>query len=834
MGVNEAIGALKQGGLQPYHLEVTGSRHAGGFDVIEFNGVEEAGAPTKFKIKLTHRVADLPIDDVLTKTALFTVRPPALAGVTLPIGPGRRFQGVVTGFNQLSSSRDQTTYEVVLESRIALLRNVRRCRIFLGNTDPEIMEMILREHGFGAGTSDFEFALHRECPKRDFVMQWHETDLEFMTRLARRSGIWFVMREGEYGEITYFGDDFTRYERSDAFTAPFRPPAGLESAGAEAVEEFETRTKTIAQAVKVRHYNHRKAPQSIDGEANVVPDDKTTYGTPDVWAAGHLTQDQAEWEAQLRHEALLCEKIVYTGKGNVLCVAPGRVFRFTNRTLPEAEYGQLVTRVEHAGARDKAYHNTYTAIPSQLIYRMPLLEETWPKIHGTVSGRIVSPNRYKYSYVNKDGHVMVAFDLDRDERMPGLTSCWMRVAKPFAGAQNTGLHLPALDGAGVEVAFEGANPDFPYVAHIMHDSLNPDVITSDDRWMTRNVIRTQSNNTLQMEDFAGEEHIKLATEGGGKSQLNLGHIVDSGREKRGSGAELRSDDHVAVRGGKGVLVSADEQARAIGQQLDMQPAQALLDQALAQLQALTDAAVASQAYGAEVARQKALLDNTLKDLKRAGILVSAPAGMGLVSGDDLQTSAAGNLFATAGGNADFGVLKKFTVAAGQAISLFAQKLGIKIFAAKGKVELEAQEDGMALSALKDVTITSTDGKLILTAAKEVWIGAGGSYIRISGERIENGTSGDILEKCAYWGKRGPQTQSLAANGWSGTPFNERFRVQLPNGEVAKNRAYILTRADGGEIHGVTDAQGMINLQQGVSVEGLRVRFPDSYHGDIAS
>lgn len=833
MGVNETMGSLRRNGLQAFHLDVPGSESAPAFDVVEFSGVEQVGAPTHFKIILTHPVADLPAADILTRTAAFSIQPPTLAGVTLPAGPGRRFQGVVTGFNQLSSSKDQTTYEVVLESRIALLSNVKRCRIFLGQTDPETIEQVFREHGFGAGTSDFEFTLRREYPKRDFVMQWSETDLQFVTRLARRSGIWFVIREGEYGEVTRLGDDFTHYERGDAFVAPFRPASGLESTGAESVEEFETRTKTIAHAVTVRHYNHRRAPRPIDGEANAAPDDKTTWGTPDVWAAGHLSDDQAEWEAQLRHEALLCEKIVYTGKGNVLCVAPGRVFKFTNRTLPEAEYGQLITRVEHHGSRKKAYHNSYTAIPSHLIFRLALLEETWPKIHGTVSGRISSPDRYKFAYVNKDGHVMVAFDFDRDERMPGLTSCWMRVAKPFAGARNTGLHFPSLDGAGVEVAFENGNPDFPYVAHVMHDSVNPDVITSDDRWMTRNVIRTQSNNTLQMEDFDGEEHIKLATEGGGKSQLNLGVMVDASRKKRGCGAELRSDGHLAARGGKGVLISADEQSSASGRQLDMQPAQTLLEQALAQMQELTEAATASQAYGAEVIRQKALLDNTLKDLKSAGIVVSTPAGMGLVSGGDLQASAAGNLFATAGGNADFGVLRKFTVAAGQAISLFAQKLGIRIFAAKGKVELEAQGGEMALTALQNIAITSTDGKLILTAAQEVWIGAGGSYIRISGERIENGTSGDILEKCAYWGKREAQTQSIAANGWDGTPFNERFRVQLPNGEAGKNRAYILTRADGGEIHGVTDADGMINLQQGVSVEGLRVRFPDTSNGEIA-
>jgi type VI secretion system secreted protein VgrG len=762
VGVNEAIGALGAGGLRAYHLDVSGSQSAPGFDVVEFSGVEETGAPTRFTIRLTHPVADLPVADILTKTAVFSIRPPVLAGVALPAGDGRRFQGVVTGFNQLSSSKDETRYEVMLESRIALLRNVKRCRIFLGQTEPETIEQILREHGFAAGTSDFEFTLRREYPKRDFVMQWNETDLQFITRLARRSGMWFVVCEGEYGEVVHFGDDFTHYERSDAFVAPFRPAAGLESSGAEAVEAFETRTKTIAQAVTVRHYNHRQAPQAIDGEANVAPDDKTTWGTPDVWASGHLTDTQAEWEAQLRHEALLCEKIVYAGSGNVLCAAPGRVFRFTNRELPEAEYGQLVTRVEHRGSREKAYNNSYIAIPSHLIYRMPLLEETWPKIHGTISGRIASPDRYQYAYVNKDGHVMVAFDLDRDQRMPGLTSCWMRVAKPFAGAKNTGQHFPALDGTGVEVGFENGNPDFPFVAHIMHDSVNPDVVTSDDRWMTRNVIRTQSNNTLQMEDFEGEEHVKLATEGGGKSQLNLGHMVDASREKRGSGAELRSDEHVAVRGGAGVLISADTQPRANGRQLDMNAAQTLLQQALDQMKALTDAATAARAQAADIAQQKALFEETLKNLKQAGMLLSAPAGMGFVSGGNLQASAQNNLIATAGGNADIGIFKKLTVAAGEAISLFAQKLGIRIFAAKGEVEIQAQGDAMALAALKDITITSVEGKLVLSAKSEVWIGAAGSYIKINGNRIENVTPGDILEKCASWSKVAAASANAAA------------------------------------------------------------------------
>ena len=94
---------------------------------------------------------------------------------------------------------------------------------------------------------------------------------------------------------------------------------------------------------------------------------------------------------------------------------------------------------------------------------------------------------------------------------------------------------------------------------------------------------------------------------------------------------------------------------------------------------------------------------------------------------------------------------------------------MKLFAAKGKVEIQAQGDEMLLTALKDLKIASVDGKVILSAEKEVWLGAGGSYIRITPEGIENGTPGDILEKCAFWNKPGPASMRMTSQLESGLP-----------------------------------------------------------------
>jgi type VI secretion system secreted protein VgrG len=105
-----------------------------------------------------------------------------------------------------------------------------------------------------------------------------------------------------------------------------------------------------------------------------------------------------------------------------------------------------------------------------------------------------------------------------------------------------------------------------------------------------------------------------------------------------------------------------------------------------------------------------------------------------------------------------------------AVSLFAYQLGMRLIAAKGKVEIQAQSDQIALTALKDVTITSTDGRVVITAAKEVWIGAGGSYIQINGSGIINASPGPILEKTASWDVPGPDARMpVFAPFGSGTP-----------------------------------------------------------------
>jgi type VI secretion system secreted protein VgrG len=133
--------------------------------------------------------------------------------------------------------------------------------------------------------------------------------------------------------------------------------------------------------------------------------------------------------------------------------------------------------------------------------------------------------------------------------------------------------------------------------------------------------------------------------------------------------------------------------------------------------------------------------------------MSTPASAALVAAQGMQFAAQENINGVAGKNADWSVLKRFTVAAGEKISLFARN-GLKIFAAKGPVDVQAQSGAMSLTADKDVTVASVNGKLSLAAAKELILECGGAFIHFKNGSITLGGPGDLFLKTITVQKKG--------------------------------------------------------------------------------
>ncbi|MFM0146070.1 DUF2345 domain-containing protein, partial [Paraburkholderia sp. RL18-085-BIA-A] len=125
---------------------------------------------------------------------------------------------------------------------------------------------------------------------------------------------------------------------------------------------------------------------------------------------------------------------------------------------------------------------------------------------------------------------------------------------------------------------------------------------------------------------------------------------------------------------------------------------------------------------------------------------STPASAAIVTGGGVQLSAQDSINTVAGKNADWSVLKRFTVAAGDKVSLFAQKLGFKAFAAQGPVEIQAQSDAMSLLAAQDLTMASVNGTVRISAKKELTLESGGAFINMKDGSITLGGPLDLFIK----------------------------------------------------------------------------------------
>lgn len=93
---------------------------------------------------------------------------------------------------------------------------------------------------------------------------------------------------------------------------------------------------------------------------------------------------------------------------------------------------------------------------------------------------------------------------------------------------------------------------------------------------------------------------------------------------RAAGFELRTDSWGAIRAQKGIFISADGQAQAQGQVLDMEPAVSNLAEAREQMMSISGDAQKATANPADLRAQITLLEQQLTDLKNRYCWSSAP------------------------------------------------------------------------------------------------------------------------------------------------------------------------------------------------------------------
>jgi len=413
-----------------------------------------------------------------------------------------------------------------------------------------------------------------------------------------------------------------------------------------------------------------------------------------------------------------------------------------------------------------------------------------------------------------------------DER----ASCWVRVSYPNAGQAWGGINVPRI-GQEVIVTFLGGDVDRPVITGRLYNG------SQAPQWHTNGRVSGFKSkefngggfNQLVLDDTTGQSRVQLYSTNT-HAQLNLGYLVSQTGNTRqqfyGSGFALSTDEFGAIVTYKGLYITTFGRPGAQGSQLDAVDATSLLKSGATLAKTLSDTAAKS---GAEsLAGQEALehfIDATqdrytgegqteANRFKEPVLLVASASDVGVTSTKSTHVHSGESVNLSSGRDTNVAVGKSLLASVVEKISFFAAGAGIKLFAAKGKVEVQAQSDDLEIIAEKVLRILSTTSRIEIHAKDEVVISAGGSSIKIDAGGITETTSGKWTAQASMHLMPGPATSNYVMPHLQKAELEKtdlEFRHLTDWGAPLAGAAFKATLSDGSTRKGMLDALGVARI-----------------------
>ncbi|MDR5740389.1 MULTISPECIES: type VI secretion system tip protein TssI/VgrG [unclassified Caballeronia] len=792
-------------------------------------------------------------------------------------GYTREISGIISTARIAGSDGRSIVYELTLRPALYLATQNLNSRGFYGLDVIEITREVMHDYpvevvyriGGPAGSGKGYY------PKRDYQRQAFESDYSLLRRLWEEWGIIFWWEHSDGFHRLVLADGYGGYSEHGPAHATLTYNPSKARIDEEYIDTLSITNVLATGAVTLRDHDYtapswgRNGQKSSGMQGEYEHPRDVEHPRPEIYDWGNFVQPQeagishernnpleeARYLASVRMDSIRCRTHRGKGHGHLTGLLPGHTFKLKGYPQAKAndEYVVVSCTLDIQGidieAKDSPPFRCDTDSEIQPTNEYYRLEQKTPKprIHGPEYAVVVG---YKDAeqWLDAMGRALVQFRWDREGTFDEKRSVWLRVALPWQGNAR-GVAMPLRIGDEVIVSYINGDPDLAIIVGSVTNRNNvPAWDLPKNKALsgirTRSLGNEQGTNHLALDDTKGELQAQLSSDQG-SSILSLGFIRrifgKAGRqEARGQGFELRTDMWGVLRAALGMLVTTEARTGAKGHAKDMAETVARLAQARQQHK---DTAQLAQRHGAQETATQDDINAAIKEqnaavkggaqasevgpeMTRPDLLLSSSAGIASTAADGTHFASVNGHAVTAGGDVSFSSGRSLLASVRGAISMFAYQLGIKLVAARGKVEIQALSNEASLSALKDITITSTDGKIVITASKEVWIGAGGSYIQINGSGIVNGSPGPILEKGASWDVPGADSQKRmpALNGVVGeTPNFIEFNHAYDDLEPVKNAPYTVHFADGTTVTGKFDAQGFARLE-GVPPGTARVEW----------
>ncbi|MBI2899869.1 MAG: type VI secretion system tip protein VgrG [Planctomycetes bacterium] len=450
--------------------------------LVSFEGTEAVSRPYRFDLELISTKADIDSEALIEKPAFLRVK----RGLPSKRLFELRIHGALSSFRLCDRQPDRQSNlffcTAVLVPRFWKLSLSHQNRVFLDKSVLEIVEEVLKENGFEG--KDYEFKTVGTYPKREYVVQYAESDLDFVSRLLEHDGLFYIFKQEDDHEKVVFSDDPTAYlpiEIED--TLPYRagpgpaPVLGPETWFLpEIVPSFSATRSLIPKKVVLRDYNYRTPTTELKVEQEIVP---KGFGTVYEYGPNVKTQGEGKSLAKVRAEEWKCREVVYRGASTGRAFGAGSIFKLSEHYRDDFNRKYVLTEVCHHGKQIVSlggpapivaeYRNEFACIPSDQVFR-PERQTPKPRMAGATTAWVDDSCDSEYAELDEMGRYHVRLPLDLSGRDKATASHPVRMAQPYAGP-DYGIHNPLHKNAEVLLTHVNGDPDRPIIASAVP---NPD------------------------------------------------------------------------------------------------------------------------------------------------------------------------------------------------------------------------------------------------------------------------------------------------------------------------------------------------------------------------
>ncbi|RKH46297.1 type VI secretion system tip protein TssI/VgrG [Corallococcus sicarius] len=497
----------------------------------------------------------------------------ALLTVAQPGGTPRHVHGMVRTVESLGLRDGRWRYRARIVPALWRLTQVKRSRIFQGQSVPDILKDVLT-----SAKVEVRVSLHESHAPREYCTQYRETDFDFLGRLMEWEGIFYFFEHSEEGHVLVLGDAPSVHEAPPGGAAlPLRDEDGRVETG-----EFLTDLRRVRRlrpgAVHLKDFDFEKPSLDVSGKS------KSSEGMEALevydYPGGYVAAGTGKAAAKVRVQEATQASLTLEGEGICPRLTSGHLLQVEDDGTHEGRY--VVVTVQHHGGQPEThggrealgglYRNQFQVMPANVPFRPRRLTPRH-RISGLQTAQVVGPAGEEI-HTDAYGRIKVQVHWDRDGQRDEKASCWVRTSQALGGPAWGALVLPRI-GQEVVVRFLEGDPDRPLVAGSVYNGANatPYALPDEKTKSTHKSVSSKGSdgfNELRFEDAKGQEEVfhhaqkdqNLVTEND-KDQAVLGHEERWVKKERAltvgfnQTLYVRQDDVGVVEGNQSLEVRKD-------------------------------------------------------------------------------------------------------------------------------------------------------------------------------------------------------------------------------------------------------------------------------------